>query len=376
MDQIVAHHPTSGIENLLRDTAVRVVRWRASRGEFEATPAAPTEILADLTALGILTAALPKRYGGLGLGTEPAGAPGLFHMLRLIGSGNLSVARLVEGHVNALHLVHRYGTDSQKAAAAADVISGHLFAIWNTEAPPGVRLGDDDRLSGRKIHCSAAGVATRAVITVDQERDRRMVAVALAAGERTGPMDGGLHGMRSTGAGWVDFTGYRPDAGSWIGVAGDYLREPAFSAGAWRTLAGLLGGLQALVEQIRVQLRERGRDGSPHQRRRIAEALVAQETAWLWVQKCAVLAETGEHNPADVVNYVNLARHAVETACLAAIHLAQRSLGLAAFIDTNPVERLMRDLATYLRQPATDEALDEAAAHFVARDLPRRNAPQ
>ena len=38
--------------------------------------------------------------------------------------------------------------------------------------------------------------------------------------------------------------------------------------------------------------------------------------------------------------------------------------------DTNPAEHLMRDLATYLRQPALDEAIEEAAAHFVTRALP------
>jgi hypothetical protein len=60
----------------------------------------------------------------------------------------------------------------------------------------------------------------------------------------------------------------------------------------------------------------------------------------------------------------------VEAAALDAIQLAQRSLGLMALVDTNPVERLIRDLTTYLRQPALDEAIEEAAAHFVAAPLP------
>ena len=52
------------------------------------------------------------------------------------------------------------------------------------------------------------------------------------------------------------------------------------------------------------------------------------------------------------------------------MQLAQRSLGLAAFIRGAPVERLCRDLGTYLRQPAPDAILDEAAAYFMARPLP------
>jgi hypothetical protein len=44
----------------------------------------------------------------------------------------------------------------------------------------------------------------------------------------------------------------------------------------------------------------------------------------------------------------------------------QRSLGLSAFGQGNPVERVCRDLATYLRQPAPDQTLTEAASWFVA----------
>ena len=62
---------------------------------------------------------------------------------------------------------------------------------------------------------------------------------------------------------------------------------------------------------------------------------------------------------------VNLARSAIEAATIDAMKLVQRSLGLSAFLEPGPVERIMRDLGTYLRQPAPDEALTEAAAWFV-----------
>jgi hypothetical protein len=40
------------------------------------------------------------------------------------------------------------------------------------------------------------------------------------------------------------------------------------------------------------------------------------------------------------------------------------------------VERLCRDLATYLRQPAPDEALDDAAAWFMDHPLPETDEAQ
>jgi alkylation response protein AidB-like acyl-CoA dehydrogenase len=319
---------------------------------------------------GVLRAPLPRRYGGFGFGTEPTGAMPLFRLLRRLGAANLAAGRFFEGHVNAVQLICRYGDESQMAACARDLRDGHLFAIWNTEAPPGVRRAANGRLTGGKRHVSAAGIATRAVITVDQHRSGDMLVVRLAPGERAAPMPGRLHGMRASASGCVDFTGYAPEAADWIGQGGDYLAEPVFSAGAWRTLAVLLGGIEALVGELRGQLHARGRAADPHQRGRIAEALIAQETAALWVGKAAILAEAGDAAPESVTGYVNLARKVVETAGLGAMQLAQRSLGLMALVEGNPVEALLRDLATYLRQPAMDEALGEAAAHFTVFPLP------
>jgi hypothetical protein len=325
----------------------------------------------DIDALrrcGALTAALPPHLGGLEPGAD------LFDLLRLAGGGNLSVGRLLEGHVNALRLIRLYGSAEQLARAAADAAQGHLFGIWNTEAPPGVRLAGDT-LTGRKVNCSAAGAATRAVITVNRREGAWMLLVALSTGDRAAPMPGRLHGMRATQAGQIDFDGYRPGAEDWIGQPGDYLGEPEFSSGAWRTLAVLVGGIEALGQTLRDQLRARGRDGAPMQADRIAHSLIAEQTALLWTRECARLVDS-EAASADIEGYVKLARRAVEMAGLTVLELAQRCLGLSAFVDTNPAERLQRDLATYLRQPAMDESLGEAAARFVAHPMPRLGTPR
>ena len=74
---------------------------------------------------------------------------------------------------------------------------------------------------------------------------------------------------------------------------------------------------------------------------------------------------TRRRDAAYRVATVGLARIAVETACLDAMRLVQRSLGLSAFRQGNPVERICRDLSTYLRQPAPDEVLTESADWFA-----------
>jgi alkylation response protein AidB-like acyl-CoA dehydrogenase len=360
----------AAIARLLEEVTRLRPQLRANAALLDQHPEFPAADISCLRRCGALLAPLPRRHGGMGLGTEAEGADGLFALLRLIGGGSLAVGRVFEGHVNAIQLVCLYGDEVQIAQAAADVVAGHLFAVWNAEASPGVRVGADGSLSGRKIHCSAAGYATRPLITVNHPARSRMLVVSLSLGERAAAMTGGLHGMRATRSGVVDFTAIAPGAKAWIGKEGDYLREPAFSGGAWRTLAVILGGIEALVEALCGQLRERGREADPHQAARIAQALIAQETACLWTRKAACIAEAGVHAIDDITGYVNLARRAIEAAGLDVIQLVERSLGLAAFLDTNPVERLLRDLATYMRQPAMDEGITEAAAHFVARRLP------
>jgi hypothetical protein len=53
------------------------------------------------------------------------------------------------------------------------------------------------------------------------------------------------------------------------------------------------------------------------------------------------------------------------------VRIFQRlSLGLPAFCQGNPMERLCRDVATYLRQPAPDMVLTEAAAWFAQQSVP------
>jgi alkylation response protein AidB-like acyl-CoA dehydrogenase len=181
-----------------------------------------------------------------------------------------------------------------------------------------------------------------------------------------------LSGMRAAITGSVDFSGMPVSRADLLGAEGDYLREPVFSAGAWRGSAAALGGLIALVEQHRREIAARRRDADPHQRARFGQLLITNETARLWMQQAASRACLEDGSAAQIVAYVNLARIAVETACLDAMRLTQRSLGLGAFIAGHPAERICRDLAVFLRQPAPDETLDKAAAYYFDADLPGR----
>jgi hypothetical protein len=150
-----------------------------------------------------------------------------------------------------------------------------------------------------------------------------------------------------------------------IGESGDYLREPAFSTGAWRSSAVALGGLAALIDTAKDELCSRGRADNPFQRMRFGQGVIAHETGRLWMLEVVKRIDAATGAGDEVVAYVNLSRTAIEAACLDALRQIQRSLGLSAFMQGSRAERIARDLATYLRQPAPDEALVEAAGYFI-----------
>jgi alkylation response protein AidB-like acyl-CoA dehydrogenase len=335
----------------------------------------PTEDVAALRDAGILSLPLPIEDAVADPKSRAALVDRLADVLVNVGVGNLALGRIVEAHINARQLIARYGSSIQQAIAANDVRDGHLFALWVTDAPgDGLRIAagrGEFQLRGRKMFCSAAGYATRAVVSASDECGRhQMLMVALNGGEWVEPLEAPLQGMRSAVTGTVDFTGCTVPEKALLGSHGDYLREPDFSAGAWRGSAVALGGLRALLDVAKEQLGAAGRLDNAHQLERLGRAMIALETSRLWLRQAAWIAECPPTDVSQAVAYVGLARIAVETACLDAMRLVQRSLGLSAFRRGNPVERICRDLGTYLRQPAPDEVLTEAAAYFACRPMP------
>jgi alkylation response protein AidB-like acyl-CoA dehydrogenase len=334
-----------------------MVPWMQDRAEaLDRDASFPAEEIGALRRAGALSPPLPA----VGRGS----AEELASLLTLVGQGNLSVGRIFEAHVNALHLIARY-----RGTARGD--DSRLYALWVTDPPTGGlrmrRSGSRVSLSGGKQFCSGAGHATGALVTArDEEDGSRMLVLPLGIGETVTPLPSPLQGMRAAVTGAVDFTGCETSAEALLGDAGDYLREPDFSTGAWRGSAVALGGLIALLDHGVAQLRKTNRLDSPHTQARVGQAMIARETSRLWVEAAARAAE----NPAAETGYrvaaVGLARIAVETACLDAMRLMQRSIGLSSFRQNNPVELICRDLATYLRQPAPDEVLTEAATWFAA----------
>jgi alkylation response protein AidB-like acyl-CoA dehydrogenase len=361
----------SGGKRLLRRRAREVAEQAFERaGAYDEDGAYPAADVAALHEAGLLTAVLPQTYGGVGLS-----GLSLIESLRSIGSGSLPLGRLFEGHVNALELVLRYGEREQIDLVAAEARAGRLFGVWNTDDANDLRLvcrRERYRLVGRKILASGAGHIERPLVTATDEDGRRMMVLPkLRSSNRADLSSWRAHGMRASATGALDFTGIEIDPIEILGRAGDYERQPWFSGGAWRFAAVQLGGMERLFDLLRRHLQETNRGRDPHQAARLAESAMAIETARLWVAQAASFTEAplDARAPEQLVAYVNLARLAVEAAALELMQFVQRSVGLRAFLRPNPIERISRDLATYLRQPGPDRALTDAAAWVLAQPV-------
>lgn len=347
----------------------------------------PTLEMQWLRDAGLLAAPLPLGQGGAGLG-EPAHTLPLLQTLYHLGRGNLAVARLWEGHLNALLLVRRFGTPAQQAKAATDARAGHLFGVWNTENPAeGVRLEPLPtvgryRLRGAKTFASGAGHVSRALLTAALPDKKGWQLLLLAADQQAPTLDASFWrplGMRATASYRAQLEGLEIDYQDLVGPANAYYQQPWFGGGAVRFAAAQLGGAAAVLDETRRFLRRQQRTDDPYQRQRLGELLTLHEAGQRWLYGAAEhvtlpgLATATAPDPARqaaIGAYANLMRSAVEDICLTTLRLAERSVGARGLLQPEPFERLHRDLTHYLRQPAPDAALAEAGRFALASDKP------
>lgn len=340
-----------------------------SGARYDAAPLYPTESVEALRTAGVNRLFAPPRSGGAAFADARAENDALSMMLRLVGRADLSLGRIVEGHVNAMKLFDWYGTAEQTSWLQERLRAGAFFGVWATEPPPGVALTRDDRgwiLSGAKSFATGAGGLSHAVVTARRDDgETQLVIVPANETDRADLSQWRVRGMRATGSGRYDLSGMRPGDLDLLGGPGDYAREPRFTAGAWRFLAVQLGGIEALLIETRHAMSDAAR-ADPLQRAKFADAVAATRTAYLWVREAARHAADAKPDAAD---FVCMVRGVVERAALDVMELAARITGTRSAFDGQRIDKITRDLSLYLRQAGPDQARDRAAAAWLDHDV-------
>ncbi|WP_294443268.1 acyl-CoA dehydrogenase [uncultured Sphingomonas sp.] len=310
-------------------------------------------------------AALTPRLAGIADPANPAALLQLLRLLYAVGRRDLPLGRLLEGHVDALQIVTRYGTEAQRAAAADAARAGGAFGVWNADQPGDPAKLVDGQLSGAKAFASGAGLLSYALVPVDVDGGRQLLLVDLAlAPPEIDRSWWRVSGMQRSETHLVRWDQQPLPADAVIGRPGDYVREPWFSGGAIRFAAVQAGGIAAVVDRTRDHLVAQGRDGDAHQRSRLADLYRAAQSA---ADAVARAATTWNNDGVDeTLAHVAAARAAVYAAGETALTLAQAAAGVQAMFVDHPLNAALSDLAVYLRQPAPDLQRDRAGAAVAA----------
>lgn len=275
-----------------------------------------------------------------------------FALLALLAEQDLTVARIVEAHTDALAIL----------AEAGRPVPAGVWGVFAAEAP-GQRLTAADaagrsRLSGHKPWCSIAGELDGALVTAHPGSGRRLYAVDLRQpGVRVHPPDGWVaRGMPELVSGPVDFADVPAEP---VGGPGWYLERDGFSWGGIGVAACWFGGAVGLYGTLLAAAAQRT-DELTRLHVGAVDALLAGAAAVL--RRSAEAIDRGAARGAAGELLALRVRAVVADAAEKVIGQLGHALGPGPLAFDLPHARRVADLTLYLRQ------------HHAERDLARLGA--
>ena len=170
--------PTSGVDSQIVELAAWVAEeclWPRA-AHYDESGSYPVESWRDLWKHGLLAAAAPGDYGGLGLDM-----PTYTSVIERLAYGCANTAMTMHMHSVVLRFIEALATPEQKGRLYAEVVDdGKLFGSWGSEpgrrggsrAARGTILAPVDGgyvINGVKHFCSMAGAAHRNMVHCDME---------------------------------------------------------------------------------------------------------------------------------------------------------------------------------------------------------------
>lgn len=349
--------------------------------DTDAVDAFPKKTLAEIAAAKLLSASVSSNYGGQDLGLAPGTNLALLTILKHIGSGNLVMGRVLEGHINAQILINQFGTETQNKRFAVDASEGRLFGVWNTQANDGTFLSFEKDgahlLKGAKTFATGTDYVSRPVVTAAlPDGSWQMCIVPLD--ELSAKSDASWWlpmGMRSSRSYKMTFENLPIPTANLLGESGTYYQQPGFSGGAIRFAAVQLGAAERLLDETRKYLRSLGRTEDPYQKMRLGQMTIAVVSGNQWLQGAAEQLDSymyysTKENSERFLVYANMMRTAIEQICVEVMALCQKCVGARGLNKPYHFERIIRDLSTYLRQPAPDASLADVGRYVLQTDIP------
>ena len=267
----------------------------------------------------------------------------LWELLATLGAADLTAARVVEPHLDAVAILSQAGTGGSSAGAS--------WGVYAAEGP-GLSLdarpdGDGWRLDGTKPWCSLAAQLDRAVVTAHTGPGaRRAFAVDLRhAGVRPGRgtwVSRGLAGVDSTAVEFSDVPAVPVGGDNW------YLERSGFAWGGIGVAAVWFGGAVGVARRLAAA----GRSREPDQ---IALMLLGRTDSALHAARRVLAAaaadvDAGRADGPDGALLAGQVRAVVADAAEQVLQLAGHGLGPAPLTGEEDHARRVADLQVYLRQ--------------------------
>lgn len=257
---------------------------------------------------------------------------------------DLSLARLLEGHVDALAILNEAGREPE---------SGAIYGVWAARPPGGgttARLAPDGwHLTGTKPFCSGSTRLDRALVTAECGDGYRLFDISVAENVvRVHPGSWPAVGMADSLSDTLDFGGAPVPADRAVGPPGFYLERPGFWFGATGVAACWYGGARGLVGHVLQSL-------GPHP----SELMVTEvgyAVAHIDLMRRALQQAAGEidADPTDDSGEARrralVVRHAVHHAAQEVLVHAAAAGGARPFCLDADQARRVADLYVYLAQ--------------------------
>lgn len=279
-----------------------------------------------------------------------------WQLLADVGAVDLTVARVLEAHTDALAIM----------AEAGEPPPAGTWGVFAAEAPglrlEAIRSGTAVTLHGTKPWCSLAGQLDHALVTAHLGDDRGLFAVDLRRPDvHAEPPDGWVsRGLTGVPSGPVRFDGVpaRP-----LGEPGWYLRRPGFAWGGIGVAACWLGGTRALAETLRAGVSRRDSDLDALHVGALDLAVFAATTC-LRDAAARVDAGTATGHAAEVLAL--RVRSSAAAAAEQAIARVGHALGPAPLTFDEEHARRVADLQVYVRQHHAERDLATLGRFVIA----------
>jgi alkylation response protein AidB-like acyl-CoA dehydrogenase len=266
---------------------------------------------------------------------------------------DLSLARLSEGHADALAILAELGAGSPPG--------GSRWGVWAAQPPgPGLtasRAAGGWRLDGIKRYCSGARSCTHALVTAAAPDGIRLFAVAaddLVPVAGTWPATG----MAGSDTLDVEFTGIAAEP---VGDPGGYTDRPGFAHGGAGVAACWYGGARGVGQTLLTAAVKR--DVGPHALAHLGAVDLALQTARDALERAAAEIDA---DPADREHggwrRTLRVRALVEATATEVMARVGRALGAGPLCHDQAHGRRVADLTVYLRQHHAERDLAELGA--------------